>query len=481
MILKRFYDEKLAHASYLVGCGTTGEAVVIDPNRDVGQYIDAASIEGLRITAVTETHIHADYLSGSRELADHTGARLYLSDEGDANWKYGFASQPNVTLVRDGDTFRIGSLSFEVVKTPGHTPEHIAFVLTDEPASSDPQAAFTGDFIFVGDVGRPDLLERAAGFQGTMEEGARTLFRSLANFKAKMPDSLLLWPAHGAGSACGKNLGAVPVSSLGYERKANWGLRFESEDAFTSAVLEGQPEPPHYFKEMKRINRDGPPILGGIRVPSRLAGSMIHCLLDQDVVLLDVRPSEIAAQGAVPNALNVSLGKSFITWSGWLIPYDKPIYLIADDENDALEAVRDLHKIGLDDVQGWFGADVLEAWSSIYGPAPSTPQIDARSMAKRHASGSAKVIDVRGAVEYASGHIPGVENIPLGYLEAQSPRLLKEKPIIVHCQGGSRSAIAVSVLRRLGFSDVTDAAGGFMEYEEAALPVESGFMAKVGT
>ena len=220
MIIRNFYDDKLAQASYLVGCAATGEAIVIDPLRDIQQYLDMAEAQNLRITAVTETHIHADYLSGSRELAAATGARLFLSDEGDDLWKYAYANKSGATLVKDGDVIRIGNLTLKVMHTPGHTPEHISFLLTDHPMSNEPHSLFTGDFVFVGDVGRPDLLERAANFEGTMEAGARTLFRSLRKLD-ELADSLLIWPGHGAGSACGKALGGSPVTTLGYERKTN--------------------------------------------------------------------------------------------------------------------------------------------------------------------------------------------------------------------------------------------------------------------
>ncbi|MGI8842989.1 MAG: MBL fold metallo-hydrolase, partial [Gemmatimonadaceae bacterium] len=223
MLLKRFYDNKLAQASYLVGCQATGEALVVDANRDIGQYVNAADAEGLRITHVTETHIHADYVSGSRELAQRAGAQLFLSNEGGPDWKYAFASESAATLLRDGSSFMVGNVKVDVMHTPGHTPEHISFMITDTPATSLPMGVFTGDFVFVGDVGRPDLLERAAGFEGAMVEGARTLFRSLQRFR-ELPDYLQLWPGHGAGSACGKSLGAVPSTTLGYEKVANWAL-----------------------------------------------------------------------------------------------------------------------------------------------------------------------------------------------------------------------------------------------------------------
>ncbi|MBA3533266.1 MAG: MBL fold metallo-hydrolase, partial [Ardenticatenales bacterium] len=253
MILRYLYDSNLAQASYLVGCAATGEALIIDPNREVEQYIAAAAREGLRITAVTETHIHADFLSGARELADKTGARLYLSDEGGPEWSYGFAHLG----LKDGDTFMVGNVRLEALHTPGHTPEHVAFLLTDTANAAEPMGIFSGDFVFVGDIGRPDLLESAAGVADSKEPGARTLYRSVQRFK-QYPDYLQLWPGHGAGSACGKALGAIPSTTLGYERRFNWAFTTQDEESFIATVLDGQPEPPRYFAQMKRLNKVGP-------------------------------------------------------------------------------------------------------------------------------------------------------------------------------------------------------------------------------
>src|SRR5262245_24725375 len=233
MILKRFYEDRIAQASFLLGC--SGEAVIIDPNRYVKRYLDAARAEGLRIVAVTETHIHADFVSGSRELARCTGAALCVSAEGGPDWQYAFGSEPGVRLLRHGDSIRAGKVRLDILHTPGHTPEHLTFLLTDQSTSSEPLGALTGDFIFAGDVGRPDLLERAAGVAGTMETGARQLFASLKGFSAQ-PDRLLLWPGHGAGSACGKKLGGMPVTTLGYEKLANWAFQVKDEKEFVQAV-----------------------------------------------------------------------------------------------------------------------------------------------------------------------------------------------------------------------------------------------------
>ena len=474
MLLKRFYDDKLAQASYLLGCSATGEALVIDPNRDAEQYVRAAAAEHLRITHVTETHIHADFVSGSRELAARTGARLLLSREGGPDWQYAFASADNAVLVGEGDRFTVGNIQVDVMHTPGHTPEHLSFMVTDTAATDVPMGIATGDFIFAGDVGRPDLLEKAAGIAGTMEGGARLLFRSLARFRT-LPDHLQLWPGHGAGSACGKSLGAVPQTTLGYERAVNWAFGIGDEKAFVDAVLEGQPEPPKYFAEMKRINRDGPRVLGGMPEPRALALPELGAALSRGGLVVDTRPADAFAAGHVPGTISIPLNRSFTTWAGWLVPYDAEFHLLAAAGGRPLaEAVRDLAMIGLDRVAGWFGPEVVEDWRAEHGALESTPQVDAREAARRLADGAVTVIDVRAPSEYDAGHLPGVANIPLGRLSERLSEIPRDRPLVMHCQGGGRSAIAAALLQAEGFNDVANMTGGFSAWRAASLPVERG-------
>ncbi|MGH7505950.1 MAG: MBL fold metallo-hydrolase, partial [Longimicrobiales bacterium] len=332
MILQRFYDDKLAQASYLIGCSATHEALVIDPLRDVEPYLAAAQREGVRITDVTETHIHADFVSGARELAARTEARLHLSAEGGPAWQYAYAADDGAHLLHDGDRFDIGNVHVDVVHTPGHTPEHLTFVITDGAAADQAIGAVTGDFLFVGDVGRPDLLEKAAGMAGTMDAAARALFRSLARFRSRYPEWLQIWPGHGAGSACGKGLSSIPHSTLGYEQRFNWALSMKDEDEFVRTVLAGQPEPPKYFAEMKRINRDGPAVLDGFPRPRRLDAEVLPALLDDGATVVDIRPAAAFAAANVPGTISIPLGRTFSTWAGWLVPYDADFYLLADDE-----------------------------------------------------------------------------------------------------------------------------------------------------
>jgi hydroxyacylglutathione hydrolase len=474
MILKRFYDEKLAQASYLVGCAATGEALVVDPHRDVAIYIEAAAAEDLRISHVTETHIHADFVSGARELAERTGARLYLSDEGDANWKYAYAAGAGAVLLQDGDSFQVGNIHIDVLHTPGHTPEHLAFIVTDTAGADRPMGVFTGDFVFVGDVGRPDLLERAARFTGTMEQGARVLYRSLRRFRDSLPDYVQLWPGHGAGSACGKALGAVPQTTLGYEKLFNWGLAADSEDHFVEAVLAGQPEPPMYFAEMKRINKEGPRVLGGFRRPDRLPHERLEDLLDDEALVIDTRSATDFAAGHVPGTINIPLGRSFTTWAGSLIPYDRDFHLIADAEDGVIDTViRDLAMIGLDRAAGYFTTDVVHDWIDANRAAQGVPDISADQLQALMAADAVALIDVRNGSEWDAGHIPGSLNLPLGRLPETLDRIPPDRTLVVHCQTGPRAGVAIGLLQASGFHDVRHLAGDFTDWSAAGRPIES--------
>jgi hydroxyacylglutathione hydrolase len=462
MFVKRFYESAIAQASYLIGCQRTGEAIVIDANRDADQYIAAAAQEGLRITQVTETHIHADYVSGSRELAHRTGASLCLSDEGDADWKYRFAHDRK---LKDGDRITVGNIAIDVVHTPGHTPEHLTFLVTDGAAADRPIAAVTGDFIFVGDVGRPDLLERAANIKGTMEKGARVLWASLQKF-ATYEDWLQIWPGHGAGSACGKGISAIPSSTLGYERRFNWAFRINSEDEFVRSVLAGQPEPPNYFATMKKVNKEGPAILGGFHLPPQLDAAQLPQLIARKALVIDTRPAKAYAAGHVDGTINIPLNGSFVTWAGWLVRSSE-FYLIVDAATAAarLEALsRSLALIGIDRISGYFDAAAVHGERTI-------AQIAATEVAPRLQT--VTVVDVRSATEWAAGHIPGAIHIPLGYLNERLGEIPTGRPIVVQCQGGGRSSIAASVLEQAGRGDVANLSGGITAWAAAGFPIES--------
>ncbi|HSG82319.1 MAG TPA: rhodanese-like domain-containing protein [Gemmatimonadota bacterium] len=475
MLLKRFYDEKLAQASYLVGCAATGEALVVDPNREVEPYVRAAEGEGLRITHVTETHIHADFVSGSRELARCSGAKMYLSDEGDAEWKYRFAEGDGAVLLKDGDSFMVGNVRIDVLHTPGHTPEHLAFVLTDTAAADSPMGVFTGDFVFVGDVGRPDLLERAAHIEGTMIEAARTLFGSLQRFRA-LPDYLQIWPGHGAGSACGKALGAVPQSTLGYERLFNWAFSHTDADEFVDAVLAGQPEPPKYFAEMKRMNKEGPHVLCGFRRPQRVPEPRLASLLESGAMVIDTRQIGDFAEGHVPGTINIPLDRSFTTWAGWLIPYDRDYYLIVDEGSEGWaidELARDLTLIGLDRVAGYFGSAAIRVWTEEGRKLATAGELSAHELARAMHDNDVTVIDVRGQAEWEVGHIPGVACIPLGYLTDRIEEIPADRPVVLQCQEGWRSGVGSSLLRAHGLKNVVNLKGGIRAWAAEGGAVES--------
>jgi len=474
VLLKRFYDDGLSQASYLLASERSDAALVVDPNRDVEQYIAAAEAEGLRIAHVTETHIHADFVSGSRELAQRTGATLYLSDEGGADWRYGYAAESGAVLLKHESRIDVGDITVTALHTPGHTPEHLSFLVVDRSAAPAPLGMLSGDFVFVGDVGRPDLLEKAANVQGTMIASARQLFQSLRRL-SDLPDHLQIWPGHGAGSACGKSLGAMPQSTLGYERIASWAFHIMDEAKFVSAVLEGQPEPPTYFSEMKRINRDGPRILGGSRRPQRIAAARAGELLAQGTLLVDTRAAADYATAHIPGTINIPLNRSFTTWAGWLVPYTRDFYLLIDHGRvDALDqAVRDLAMIGLDRIGGYIDCDeeTLAAWRSAGGSLGSIRKMTAQRLAERLAKGDVSVVDVRARYEWDDGHIPGASHIPLGNLPARFDEL-PPGPVVMQCQTASRSAIAASIVAARG-REVWNLEGGFAAWRKAGYPVET--------
>ena len=466
MLLKYFYDKALAHASYMVGCQRAKVAVVVDPGRDIDQYLQMAKQEGLKLIAVAETHIHADYVSGARELADQVNAKLYVSDEGPAEWKYEFVDQYNHQLLKDGDSFLIGNIKFEVLHTPGHTPESISFLLTDQGGSADkPMGIFTGDFVFVGSIGRPDLLEEAAGLANTAEPGARDLFHSAERFK-QLPDYLQLWPAHGAGSACGKGLGAIPSSTVGYEKLFNPALQFTDEDEFVKYILADQPEAPKYFAVMKRVNKEGPTVIGDSGLPK---SQPVHLLADVlgDATVIDLSPSSKFGASHVPQTINIP-ASMLAGWAGWVVDYSKPAYLIADP-SDLPEAVRVLRKIGLDDVRGYFdAAEVRSTGMASQSYRSATPaelhsEIEARDVT---------LIDVRSDDEWKHGHIPQATHHFLGRLPSNMNGIDASKPIVAQCQAGGRSAIAVSLLQAAG-REVINMIGGFAAWNEAGLTVDS--------
>lgn len=454
MFFQHVYEPTLAQGSYVVGCQATGNAIVIDPKRDIDTYLKIAKDNGLKITHVTETHIHADFLSGSRELAAVTGAELFLSDEGGTDWQYEFPH----TGLKNGDVIKVGNLSLEVIHTPGHTPEHICFLLRDHPASDEPVMLFTGDFVFVGDIGRPDLLEKAAGIAGTKEEGASQMFQSLKKFRS-LPPYIQVWPGHGAGSACGKALGAVPSSTVGYELIQNWAFRYNKSEEFIEELLSGQPEPPKYFAMMKKLNKVDRPLLTEVPKIKKLSASEFGDLYNKGVKVIDTRDKTEFAKGHIPGSISITNNKAFTNWAGWFIGYDEDFILVVKDE-DTDAVTRKLMRIGLDRIAGYV-ASVDETGV----PQETSESIDIETFKALKDKEGVQVFDVRNSGEYAAGHIEGVEHLFLGTLPDNLGKIDPNKEIIVHCQTGARSAIAQSILQANGFKNVKNYSGGYAEWK----------------
>ena len=472
MFFKRFYDETLAQASYMIACEKTREAVIVDPNLDVAQYMRAAGEQRARIAHVTETHIHADFVSGARALAEATGAELHLSAEGENEWGYTDVAMKAARPLRDGSEILVGRVRLRAVHTPGHTPEHVVFFVSDLERGEDPVGALSGDFVFVGDVGRPDLLERAAGAKGSMATSARSLFKSLRKLSAQ-PDHLQIWPGHGAGSACGKSLGAMPQTTLGYEKLFNWAFAAMSEKEFVAKVLEDQPVPPRYFAVMKRVNRAA--TLPTTRVTPTLLGlEELDAALRTGELVIDTRSADKFAAGHSPGTLNIPLGKSFLNWTGALVPEDRNFYLIIESESDdAVEAVfTDLAKIGLTRVGGFFQSNVLHEWKSKHGEPEQVPQLDSNQLHEMLGRKELQVVDVRAPDEWSRGHLPGAIHIPLAALPERVGELDASVPIVLHCKGGGRSSIATSFLQSKGIESVSNLAGGFEGWVAEGFEVE---------
>lgn len=461
MLLRYFYDEKLAHASYVVGCQATGEAAIVDPMRNIEPYIELAKKENLQIVGALETHIHADFVSGSRELADRFGTTLYISDEGDQDWKYQNIEHLNHQLLKDGDEFKIGNLVFKTMHTPGHTPESISFLLTDRGGKADkPMGIFTGDFVFVGDIGRPDLLEKAAGIQGTSESGAKAMYKSIEKFKA-LPDYLQLWPAHGAGSACGKALGAIPSSTVGYEKQFNWAMNFANEADFMEALLDGQPEPPYYFAVMKHVNKVGIELIKNLPAVKHLSSLKdVETVLEAGHQVIDTRKADDFAAGHIEGTINIPLNNSFTNWSGWLVDYEQPLYLLLNPET-LEEVLIALRSVGIDNVIGYADVElVLKEASSLESYANISP-LEAKEMMDKD---EVYVIDVRKKTEFDEGHIGNAQHIMLGTLRKRLDEVKTDKKIVVQCQAGGRSAIAASILQANGVKNLVNMAGGYSRW-----------------
>ena len=456
MFFQHIFDKSLAQGSYFVGCQATGEAIVIDAQRDIDVYLNIAKQNNLRITHLAETHIHADFLCGSRELAAVTGADMYLSDEGGPDWQYEF---PHIGLTH-GSVIKVGNLSLEVLHTPGHTPESISFLLTDHPATEEPVMIFTGDFVFVGDIGRPDLLEKAAGLMGTKEIGAQQMFKSLKKFAA-LPDYIQVWSAHGAGSACGKALGAVHSSTVGYEKIRNWAFQYgEDEAAFTDYLLADQPEPPKYFAMMKHLNKVNRPLLVEVPRHPKLSKEAFLSAYEKGIKVIDARNKVDFAKGFIPGSLNIQGNNSFSTWAGWLLDYQEQFMLVAE-ENQVEDLTRKLMRIGLDNIYGYIskvedlGIELQKA--DIVSLEEFKNYVDNEEV---------QIVDVRGVTEYEEGCVEGADHCFVGTIEKSLHQINKDKQVVIYCQAGDRSSVAYSVLARNGYVNIKNYMGGMKEWKE---------------
>ena len=457
MLLERIYDEDLAQAGYFIGCQRKGEAVVVDARRDIGVYLDLAKANGMKIVAVTETHIHADYLSGTRELAAATGAGIYVSGEGGADWQYGF----DADRLHDGDTISIGNITVRALHTPGHTPEHLSFLVTDGAFSDKPGYLLSGDFVFAGDLGRPDLLDEAAGGVDTRFEGAKQLFASLRTKFLALPDHVQVYPGHGSGSACGKALGAIPSTTVGYERLyAWWGKYLEANDeqGFIDELLDGQPDAHAYFGRMKRQNRLGPEVLGERAPLPELDNQAIAAdLAAGKVTFVDTRPNGQVHEGTVAGALNIPAGNKAASFGAWAYDPetdDRPLVLLAPNQEEARIMWDHLIRVGIDNIAGYTPAlDGLP----ITVPALIGPE-------KLDGFDAALVLDVRNKSEHAAGHIPGSGQLSAGRVLWNLDRLPADGTIVTYCQSGVRNSVAASTLRRAGY-DVVELDGSYAAWE----------------
>lgn len=464
MLLERIYDEDLAQASYVIGCQAKGLALVVDPRRDIQVYLDLAEKNGMTISGVTETHIHADYLSGTRELAARTGATIYVSDEGGPDWTYSEAfdsteSGPAVRM-KHGHRIELGNITVEAVHTPGHTPEHLSFLVTDGAQASDPGFMLTGDFVFVGDLGRPDLLDEAAGFVDTRFQGAKDLFASLRDRFLTLPDYVQVLPAHGSGSACGKALGAIPATTVGYERAFSWWgpyLANDDEQGFVDELLSGQPDAHAYFGRMKVQNKVGPAVLGDHAELIEYTADELRAELAHDnVVFVDTRHHSEVHEGTVARSLNIPGAEKAANYGGWVYNPEvehRALVLLAASREEAEELRDHLIRVGIDTVRGYIASlDGLElVRPKLVGP----DDLDgfARSL----------LLDVRNRTEYAEGHLPGAEQLSGGRVLWNLDRLPAPDAgtIVSYCQSGVRNSVAASALRREGY-DVAELDGSYL-------------------
>jgi hydroxyacylglutathione hydrolase len=461
MYFKQFYLACLAHASYLIG--SDGEAAVVDPQRDVDEYLAEASANGLQIKYVIETHLHADFVSGHQEIAARTGAQIIFG----AKAGVAFAHR----AVRDSEEITMGNVVLRFIETPGHTPEGICVLLTDTENSNQPPKLLTGDTLFIGDVGRPDL---AGGKGYTPQMMAEMMYDSLHGKLLKLPDEVEVYPAHGAGSMCGRNMSKETSSTIGEQRKFNYALKPMSKEEFVTMMTADLPEAPVYFPKDAEINRSGARGLSELQPPRPLTPHQVRELRDEGHVILDVRTAADFGAAHVPGSMNIGLGGQFAMWAGSLVPLNASIVVIADTGAQVDETVVRLARVGIENVKGYLEGGV-ESWRDAGFPVDTIEQVTVAQLKEQMTNSDLQILDVRRPAEYVGGHVPRALNAPLASLEnSLGPLpLKKDKLTAVICAGGYRSSAAASLLQRQGFSNLLNVSGGTGAWINAGYAVEA--------
>jgi len=457
MYFKQFYLGCLAHASYMIG--SKGEAAVVDPRRDVDTYLDEAREQGLEIRHVIETHLHADFVSGHQELARRAGAKIYFGAKAGAKFEH--------VPVREGDEIRLGDVTLRFLETPGHTPESVSVLVIDRAESQTPKAVLTGDTLFIGDVGRPDLL----GAKMSAQELAGMLYDSLHGKLLALPDSVDVYPAHGAGSLCGRNISSETSSTIGQQRQFNYALRPMPKEEFVRMMTTDLPEAPEYFARDVAINRDGASELGLLPAPAALGAHDVEALQSKGAIVLDTRPAAQYGAGHVRGSLHIGLSGQFASWAGALISPRSPIILVAEEEEQVREARMRLARVGIENVAGYLAGGILE-WDRAGLPLATMEQVSVEELDARMREGRVgKVVDVRRPGEWQAGHIAEAVHVPLNTLAQNAGSLPKDLPLALICAGGYRSSIATSILEQHGFFRVTNVVGGMAAWRAANLEV----------
>jgi hydroxyacylglutathione hydrolase len=465
MLLHQHFIPGLAIASYVVGDERSGEAAVIDPTREVEAYIRFARKHDLHIRHIIETHVHADFVSGARELKARLKDEptIHCSAYGGKDWTQPYPDQH----VKEGDTVEFGSVRLGFQHSPGHTPEHISVLLYDKSRSEEtPWVMFSGDFLFVGDVGRPDLLGESA-----RRQLAHELYQSVFERITSLPDFTEIFPAHGAGSLCGKAIGSRRSSTLGYERLYNGSLRKKPEEQWVRDLLEDMPLSPPYFKRMKKVNKEGPAIIGpelpGLK---RWTASQLYERVCEQCLILDTRHKGAFAASHIADAINIPFGNNLPTWAGWVLPYDRPILLVTEHRSQVEEIVTHLLRVGFDDVQGSLEGG-MDAWETAGLPLVTLSTLSVQDLKQRlDRKEKLTVLDVRTESEWNSGHIGGAIHIHGGKLEEHFGDVPRDRPVAVVCGSGYRASIAASFLQRNGYEDVSNVVGGMSAWNAAKLP-----------